>query len=135
MFTAAFDTRIRALVSSCGFTRFHKYYGGKLAGWTSARYMPRIADTYHNNPDEVPFDFPEIVATFAPRPFMACAPARDDKFEVSGVRDTITAAQPIYKLLGAESALRAEYPECAHDFPPTTREVAYQFLADSLSGK
>src|SRR5262249_44916731 len=43
MFTAVFDTRIKALVSNCGFTRFHKYYDGKLAGWTSARYMPRIA--------------------------------------------------------------------------------------------
>ncbi len=28
MFTAVFDTRVKALVSSCGFTRFHKYYGG-----------------------------------------------------------------------------------------------------------
>ena len=35
MFTAAFDTRIQALVSSCGFTSFAKYYGGNLKGWTS----------------------------------------------------------------------------------------------------
>ena len=37
IFTAAFDTRIKAMVSNCGFTRFHKYYEGKLKGWTSAR--------------------------------------------------------------------------------------------------
>ena len=74
MFTAAFDTRIKAMVSSCGFTRFHKYYEGKLVGWTSPRYMPLIANEFHNNPDEVPFDFPEIVAAFAPRPFLACSP-------------------------------------------------------------
>lgn len=132
MFTAVFDTRIMALVSSCGFTRFHKYYGGKLAGWTSPRYMPRIASVHHNNPDEVPFDFPEIVAAFAPRPFLACSPVRDDNFEVSGVRDTIAAALPIYKLFGAESALQATYPECAHDFPPATREMAYKFFQESL---
>ena len=32
MFTAVFEPRIKAVVSSCGFTRFHKYYEGKLAG-------------------------------------------------------------------------------------------------------
>lgn len=133
MFTAAFDTRIKALVSSCGFTRFHKYYDGNLMGWTSARYMPLIASEYHNNPDEVPFDFPEIVAAFAPRPFLACSPTRDGNFEISGVRDTIAAATPIYKLFHAEGGLRAEYPDCEHDFPPATREVAYKFLAESLA--
>ncbi|WP_298866010.1 prolyl oligopeptidase family serine peptidase, partial [uncultured Gimesia sp.] len=51
MFTAAFDPRIKALVSSCGFTRFHKYYGGKLKGWTSYRYMPLINSKYQNDAD------------------------------------------------------------------------------------
>jgi hypothetical protein len=123
------------MVSSCGFTRFHKYYEGKLAGWTSPRYMPRIASFHHNNPDEVPFDFPEIVAAFAPRPFLACSPVGDSNFEISGVRDTIQAAQPIYKLLGATPALQATYPDCAHDFPPATRERAYKFFQESLRSR
>ena len=58
--------RIKVMVSNCGFTRFHKYYDGKLKGWTSSRDMPLIESRHHNNPDEVPFDFPEIVARFAP---------------------------------------------------------------------
>ncbi|HEV2948175.1 MAG TPA: prolyl oligopeptidase family serine peptidase, partial [Gemmataceae bacterium] len=74
MFTAAFDTRIQALVSNCGFTSFRKYYGGKLKGWTSDRYMPRIASVFELKPDKVPFDFPEVVASFAPRAFFASAP-------------------------------------------------------------
>lgn len=135
MFTAVFDTRIKAMVSSCGFTRFHKYYQGDLKGWTSPRYMPKIASEFHNNPDEVPFDFPEIVASFAPRPFLACSPINDENFEVSGVRDTMAAAKAIYKLFGAEQGLRAEYPDCAHDFPKTTREIAYEFLEVSLQSK
>lgn len=135
MFTAAFDPRIKVMVSSCGFTRFHKYYEGKLAGWTSARYMPLIAKEFHNNADEVPFDFPEIVASFAPRPFLACSPLHDSNFEVSGVRDCVAAAAPIYKLLGAEGNLRAEYPDCAHDFPPAVREVAYKFFEEHLAPK
>ncbi|MFO0902757.1 MAG: alpha/beta hydrolase family protein [Pirellulales bacterium] len=132
MFTAVFDPRIKALASNCGFTRFHKYYEGRLAGWTSARYMPRIAEIYHNNPDEVPFDFPEIVAAFAPRPFLASSPVHDSNFEVSGVRDCIASAQPIYALYGKGENLQANYPECAHDFPEDVRKTAYEFLEKHL---
>ena len=135
MFTAAFEPRIKVLVSNCGFTRFHKYYEGKLAGWTSARYMPRIAQTYHNDPNQVPFDFPEIVAAFAPRPFLASSPLHDSNFEVSGVRDTISAARPIYELFGRADHLQANYPDCAHDFPEDVRKVAYDFFDRHLKAE
>jgi dienelactone hydrolase len=128
MFTAAFDTRIKALVSNCGFTSFPKYYGGKLKGWTSARYMPRIASQYDLKPDRVPFDFPEVVAALAPRAFLASAPLHDDNFEVSGVKDCIAAARPVYELLGAGDRLAANYPDCKHEFPPAVRQVAYDWL-------
>lgn len=128
MFTAAFEPRIKVLVSNCGFTRFHKYYGGKLRGWTSARYMPLIRTRYDNDPDKVPFDFPEIVAAFAPRPFLASAPVRDSNFEVSGVKDCIQSAKPVYKLFGKPKHLQANYPDCGHDFPQGVRKVAYEFL-------
>ncbi len=128
MFTAAFDQRIKVLVSNCGFTRFHKYYEGRLKGWTSARYMPLIDREFGNDPDRVPFDFPEIVASFAPRPFLASAPVRDSNFEVSGVRDSIDAAKSIYRQHGAEQNLQANYPESAHDFPEDARKVAYKFF-------
>lgn len=132
MFTAFFEPRIKCLVSNCGFTRFHKYYGGALKGWTSNRYMPAINDRYGNDPNKVPFDFPEIVAGFAPRPFLASSPVGDSNFEVSGVKDTIAAALPIYKLYGAEDALQANYPDCAHDFPEDVRKVAYDFFDRNL---
>ncbi|MBX3443145.1 MAG: prolyl oligopeptidase family serine peptidase [Planctomyces sp.] len=132
MFTGMFEPRLKAIVSNCGFTRFHRYYEGRLAGWTSARYMPRIASEHHNNPDEVPFDFPEIVAGFAPRAFLASAPTGDDNFEVEGVRETIAAARFIYDLHGAGERLQAEYPECGHDFPAAARERAYRFLDEYL---
>ena len=132
MFTAAFDPRIKVLVSNCGFTRFHKYYGGKLAGWTSNRYMPLIAKNYGNDPDQVPFDFTEIVGLFAPRPFLASAPVRDSNFEVSGVRDVIEAAKSVYALYGKTHHLQANYPESEHDFPESARDVAYDFFDQHL---
>lgn len=132
MFTAAYDRRIKVIISNCGFTRFHKYYGGKLAGWTSPRYMPLIASRYGNDPDRVPFDFTEIVASFAPRPFLASSPLHDDNFEVTGVKDVIAAARPIYALYGKPENLQANYPDSKHDFPPAAREVAYQFFDKHL---
>ena len=54
-------------MSNCGFTRFHRYYGGDLTGWTSDRYFPRIATEYGKDPDKVPFDFPGLIAALAPR--------------------------------------------------------------------
>jgi acetyl esterase/lipase len=128
MFTAAFDTRIQAIVSNCGFTSFPKYYSGNLKGWTSDRYMPRIASLYEMKPEKVPFDFPEIVASFAPRAFLAIAPLHDDNFEVSGVRDSMAAATPVYELLGAKNKIAASYPECGHDFPLESRKIAYDWL-------
>jgi dienelactone hydrolase len=132
MFTAVFDPRIKALVSNCGFTRFHKYYGGNLKGWTSPRYMPLIASRYGNDPNRVPFDFTEIVACFAPRAFLASSPLHDSNFEVSGVRDVIAAARPIYALYGHPENLQANYPDAEHSFPPAAREVAYKFLDQHL---
>ncbi len=128
MFTALFDSRIKACVSNCGFTSFSKYYGGKLKGWTSARYMPLIASKYGMKPDKMPFDFPELVSALAPRAFLAVAPLHDDNFEVSGVRDCIAAARPVYDLLHAKEKLKAYYPDCKHDFPPEARKIAYEWL-------
>jgi fermentation-respiration switch protein FrsA (DUF1100 family) len=128
MFTAAFETRIKVLVSNCGFNSFPKYYKGNLKGWSSARYMPRIATVYELQPARMPFDFPEVVAALAPRPFLAIAPIHDDNFEVSGVKDCIAAAQPVYELLGGREKLASLFPECQHDFPTASRKAAYEWL-------
>jgi pimeloyl-ACP methyl ester carboxylesterase len=132
MFVAAFDERIGAAVSSCGWTPFADYYKGDLKGWTSDRYMPAIRDEYKLDPKLVPFDFYEIVAALAPRPFFSCSPTRDSNFEVEGVRKAERAVRPVYELLGAGDALQVRYPDAAHDFPNEVREEAYKFLDRAL---
>jgi dipeptidyl aminopeptidase/acylaminoacyl peptidase len=132
LFTAVFDERIKAVVTCCGFTRFHKYMNGDITGWTGPRYMPLIITNYDKSPDRMPFDFPEVLAAIAPRAVFVVAPEKDDNFEVSGVRDSIAAAEPIYKLLGAEGKLQAIYPDCGHDFPDDAREQAYEFMDEIL---
>jgi dienelactone hydrolase len=135
LFVAAFDERIRTMVSSCGFTSFKKYYGGNLVGWSSLTYMPRIAERYGKDPAKVPFDFPDVLAALAPRPLFINAPLHDENFEVSGVNDCIAAAQPVYATVyKTADRLVAVHPNTGHSFPPEERERAYLFLDRWLRG-
>lgn len=132
LFTAAFDRRIKAVVTSCGFCSFAKYYGGNLTGWTSDRYMPRIASVYGKDPKKMPFDFTDVLTAIAPRALFVVAPVKDDNFAVEGVKDVIRAASPVYEKLKAGDELRARYPDYGHDFPTEERKAAYEFLDKRL---
>lgn len=133
LFTAALDGRIRCVVSSCGFNAFADYYGGDLTGWTSPRYMPLIRTRYQNDPQQVPFDFGEVLAAISPRPIFVNAPLNDANFAVVGVRKCQASVEPIYKLLDAERELTFVYPASDHDFPDMVRQQAYEWLTDKLS--
>lgn len=128
VFTAVFDERIKAVVSSCGFTPFHDYYDGKVTGWTSDRYMPRIRAVYDNNADKIPFDFYELIAAIAPRGFFSNSPLNDSNFDIGGVRKAFIKAGEVYALLKAEKNLILVTPDAPHDFPESERKAAYAWL-------
>jgi len=128
LFTAVFDERLKAVVSSCGFTPFHDYYGGQVAGWTSDRYMPRIRDVYENNADRIPFDFYEILGALAPRAFFSNSPIRDRNFDIAGVRKAFAQAEAIYSLHEASNRLTLVTPDAPHGFPEAERMAAYVWL-------
>jgi pimeloyl-ACP methyl ester carboxylesterase len=132
LFVAVFDERIKVVVTSCGFNSFFKYQKGNLAGWSHAGYMPRIAAVYGKDPAKMPFDFTEVIGAIAPRRLFINAPLRDSCFEVSGVRDCVEAAKPVYALFGASRNMAVLYPDSEHDFPPEVREAAYAFLDATL---
>jgi len=128
LFTAVFDPRLKAVVTSCGFTPFHHYYGGKVAGWTSDRYMPRIRTAYGNDADRIPFDFHEVLGAIAPRGVFSNSPVRDGNFEIAGIREAFAAAAPVFALHQVESRLVLRTPDSGHDFPEAERRAAYDWL-------
>lgn len=128
LFTAAFDERLKVAVTSCGFCSFHKYYGGNLKGWTSDRYMPRIASEYRNDPKRVPFDFTDVLLAIAPRAVFVMAPLHDTNFDVEGVKDVLTVAAPVYRELNAADRLKAIHPDAGHEWPAAARTEAYEFV-------
>lgn len=135
LFLATFDERVRAIVSSCGFNVFAKHAGGDITAWALKYYMPRIATEYGKDPAKLPFDFTEILASLAPRPVFVNAPLHDaPDFEVSGVRDCVDAALPVYdKIFHAAGRLVVEYPDAGHAFPTAQRKNAYRLLEQWLA--
>ena len=125
IFTAFHDKRLKAVVSNCGFCTFQK---DDVPSWTGPVYMPRIKTEFGNDAKKVPFDFQELVAGLAPRAFLASAADKDNDFDLSGVKDVMTAAKPIYKLLSAADKLETSYYAAGHSFPPAARKAAYEFL-------
>jgi pimeloyl-ACP methyl ester carboxylesterase len=134
IYTAVFDDRIKAVVSSCGFDSYLDYYAEKQAavwqpgmGWTQDRYMPALA-AYAGRLHEIPFDFQELIGALAPRAFLAVAPKGDANFKWRSVDRVLAAARPVYQLLGVPERIAVEHPECEHDFPPDMRAKAYAWL-------
>lgn len=133
IYTAAFDERIAAVVSSCGFDSYQDYYGGDQTkwlpgkGWTQLRYMPALAE-YRENLNKIPFDFDEILATIAPRPVLVVAPLHDSNFQANSVRRLIANARTVYSLHQSENNLNLLQPDCEHDFPTAMRAKAYQLF-------
>ena len=137
MFVGAFDKRIKVVISSCGWTPFDYYnvgeevtkkYGGRLGPWAQKRYMPLMRDKYNLDAAKIPFDFDEVIAAIAPRPYFSNSPLNDANFDVTGVKEGIASAAKVYRFLKAEENLQVRYPDATHDFPPQVRLEAYRFI-------
>ncbi len=142
LFVGAFDTRLKVIVSSCGWTLMDYYnageeatkkYAGRLGPWAQELYMPLLRDKYDLDPKKMPFDFDEVIAVLAPRAFFSNSPVNDSNFAVKGVRKGIADVSIVYLFLGAEDKLQVRYPGCKHDFPPEVRMEAYRFM-DKILG-
>ncbi|MFM8357010.1 MAG: alpha/beta hydrolase, partial [Verrucomicrobiota bacterium] len=137
LFTAAFDPRLRVVVTSCGFDAFRDYYDGDPAnwqpekGWCQTRYMPRLA-AYRGRLEELPFDFPDLLRAIAPRMVWISAPVGDANFRWRSVDRCVEEARPAYAATGAAGSLRVLHPPTAHQFDPVTRSLAYAALEEVL---
>jgi hypothetical protein len=126
LFVAAFEPRIKAVVTSCGFTSFAKYMGGNLKGWSHAGYMPRIASEYGAVASRMPFEFSGVLRLILPRHIFVYAPLEDSNFEHTGVVDAIRDA-------GGSNRVVLRQPHGTHDFPREFRSESYGYLERWLS--
>lgn len=133
LYTAVFDERLIAVVTSCGFDSYRDYYDGdpevwqEGRGWCSSRYMPRLSE-YRGWLGEIPFDFPEIIGAIAPRAVWVHAPKGDDNFRWRSVERVVNNARPVFELHGVIDNLVVSHPEIAHQFPADARAAAFSFF-------
>lgn len=137
IFLGAFDSRLKIVVSSCGWTLFDYYntgeraierYGHRLGPWAIPRYMPLLREKFGLDSTKIPFDFDEVIAAIAPRVFFSNSPTGDKNFDVNGVKKGIEESMQVYRFLKVPENLQVYYPNAGHDFPPEIREKAYEAI-------
>ncbi len=137
VYTAVFDERIRAVVSSCGLDSYLDYYDGAEKswfpekGWCQTRYMLRMAN-YRGRLQDIPFDFHEMIGALAPRHVLIVAPLNDSNFRWDSVDRVTKAARQVYSLFDSAQRLQVEHPNCDHDFPVEMRAKAYALFDQVL---
>ncbi|GAB4514315.1 MAG: alpha/beta hydrolase family protein [Anaerolineae bacterium] len=119
-----FDERIRAAVSSCGFSQIRAILRDGI-NHNYAMYVPGMLQIC---------DIDAIVADIAPRPFMFTAGDQDTIFPVDGVREIAERAQRAYDAAGASDRLRALIFSGGHSLPEDVKSEAYGFLDRWLKG-
>ncbi|GAC1420573.1 MAG: acetylxylan esterase [Acidobacteriaceae bacterium] len=153
---AAHDTRISALIASCGgeggAALSHRDYGETIAHLTApARYPYQFARNwaqYAGFPDKAPFDANELIALIAPRPVLLQTGSTDVWSDPKGEFLAEVAAGPVYKLLGKQNLGTSTWPaagtpiftnglnyymhEGGHGMIPTDWDIYLQFLKANL---
>ncbi|MBN2154051.1 MAG: dienelactone hydrolase family protein [Candidatus Lokiarchaeota archaeon] len=128
IFCAAYDPRIKVVVSSCGVA--------KVGGTNSilsenithnkALYLPGLLA------GPVRMDMKEIVGLIHPRPLLMSHGASDRIFPIEGVAEVDNWIQELYAHYGNAEKLVTLRHAGGHYIPRTTKEVIYKFLELNL---
>jgi len=149
LFTMAFDERIRAGASNCGFDTFR--IDGNTWRWSHATALiPRLGfyvsspyvnmDFYRAVPDSevvsIPFDMHEVLALAAPRALFLSTSDADFVFPNGGwsARQSLARAEPVYRLLKASERIGSHFFSGGHNFPSEASSRAYEWLDRWLKG-
>jgi len=128
-FLAGIDDRIKAVVSSCGFSPFTGASNPEHWSYRSYPYthIPKISADLQK--DQIPFDFHEIIALCAPTPFFSYSGQDDHIFpHWKSVGEGYLELKKLYRRLGKEDCFQSFIGVGGHDFPKEIRMLAYLFL-------
>lgn len=125
LFLAAFDERIQACVSSCGFTMMSE--DDEENRWckdSGLVLLPKLAKAKKR-----PFDWDDILALIAPSPTLLITALNDEQLPNTHSCDkALNNARAIYKLLGAEKALENFTHREGHGVSPEALVAADEWL-------
>lgn len=133
-FLAGLDDRVQAVVSSCGFSPFR--HDPRPERWGQRdwyTHLPAITDERARG--QVPFDFGQIAALVAPRPFFNYFGQTDAIFpHWQAIGEALQSVRQLYDSIGHERRFEMLMGGGPHDFPTQVRDLSYRFLDYWLGG-
>ena len=136
LYTAALDSRVKGVVSICGFTPMRTDTADRGTGGV-ARYsherglMPRLG-FFAGNEDRIPYDFHELLGTIAPRPALVIQPQFDRDATPGDVHKAVEQAKKVYALYGAPDKLALQEPWDYNRLPDSTQDWIIQWMKGNL---
>ncbi|WP_409344965.1 alpha/beta hydrolase family protein [Paenibacillus sp. MBLB4367] len=134
-FLAGVDPRVRAVVSSCGFSMFAGDPDPNRWGqrdWFS--HFPVVTGMLGEG--RIPFEWHEIAALAAPVPLFMWSGIGDRIFpNWSAIAAGMADLAGLYRFLGQDERFEFWMGPAGHDFPAKVRQMAYEFLDRHLLTK
>lgn len=112
LYAAALDSRIRSVVSVCGFTPMRSDTGADgLSGMTRYSHLHGLLPGlgyFAGMEERLPYDFEELIALTAPRNVLVIQPSRDRDADPAAVRRAVQHAAAAYAWAGAACRIGPE---------------------------
>jgi dienelactone hydrolase len=134
--TAALDSRVKGVVSICGFTPMRtdtmdRGTGGLWRYSIDLPLLPRLG-FFLGNESKLPYDYNELLATIAPRPVMVVQPQLDRDATVADVHIAVEEARKIYGLYNASDKLGLDEPWDYNRLPEATQDRIIAWMAGNM---
>jgi dienelactone hydrolase len=125
---AAFDDRVRTVVSSCGFTRLADDPNpNRWVEDDGCELMPKLAAALKK--DKLPFDWEHVLALIAPNPTLLITALNDETLpKTASCATALKHAQTVYKLLGARDAVDNTTHKGGHAMPLEALDASLEWM-------
>jgi pimeloyl-ACP methyl ester carboxylesterase len=136
LYSAALDSRVKGVVSICGFTPMRTDTADEGTGGI-ARYsyehelLPRLG-FFVGHESQIPYDFDEILATIAPRPVLVIQPQLDRDATPADVHKAIESAKQVYALYDAASKLDLQEPWDYNRLPNSIQDGIIKWMGTNF---
>lgn len=122
-----FEPRISAVIASCGFTTLRTDPSPER--WSHLTALLPTLGFHVDQVESIPFDWHELAACLAPRPYFNWATLDDEIFPNTDNLATIyQELEGVYGLYGATEFLEGQLVEGKHSFPRERHHIAYDWL-------
>jgi dienelactone hydrolase len=139
IYTAALDSRVKGVVSICGFTPMRTDTADRGTGGV-ARYsherglMPRLG-FFVGQESRIPYDYGELLATIAPRPVLVVQPQLDRDATPTDVHNAVEQARKVYALYGVAGKLGLDEPWDYNRLSAVTQDRIIEWMSQNLGAK